>query len=405
MPDLARVRFLDRRTPPHILTLIIMTGTSAMVMNMFLPSLPAMAEYFDTDYRLMQLSVALFLAISGVLQLFIGPLSDRFGRRPVLIAGYIIFLTATLGCIFAPSFNVFLIFRMLQAAVVVSMVLSRAMIRDTNDQESSASMIGYVTMGMAVVPMLTPAIGGFLDEHFGWQSNFWVFFWVGLFTLILIWMDSGETNRAPASSFGQQLADYPELLTSQRFWGYALAAAFTSGAFFAYLGGAPYVGSEIFGLSPSVLGLLFGAPALGYIGGNFLSARSSVRVGVNLMILRGSVIVAVGVSLSILLFLIGVGSAFTFFGFMTFVGFGNGMVLPNAIAGTLSVRPNLAGTASGLGGALMIGGGAGFSALAGALLAPGSGPYPLLYIQLTVAILAIGAILLVIRRDRRLNLA
>ncbi len=405
MPELSPARFLDRRSPPHILTLIIMTGTSAMAMNMFLPSLPTMTEYFATDYRVMQLSVALFLAVNGALQIVIGPLSDRYGRRPVLIWGYLIFLAATLGCIYAPTVEVFLSFRMVQAGIVVSMVLGRAIIRDMHEQASAASMIGYVTMGMAVVPMITPAIGGYLDELFGWQSNFWVFFGAGALTLALIWFDAGETNLTPSASFAQQIADYPELLTSPRFWGYALAAAFSSGAFFAYLGGAPYVGSEIFGLSPSVLGLLFGAPALGYIAGNFISGRASERLGINTMILRGSLVVVVGVGLSILLFLAGLGGPLTFFGFMTFVGFGNGMVLPNAIAGTLSVRPQLAGTASGLGGALMIGGGAALSALAGALLAPGSGPYPLLYLQLTVAILGVGAILLVIRRERRLALA
>ncbi len=405
MPELSPVRFLDRRSPPHILTLIIMTGTSAMAMNMFLPSLPAMTKYFATDYRLMQLSVALFLGVNGALQIIVGPLSDRFGRRPVLIGGYLIFLAATLGCIYAPSVEIFLSFRMLQAGIVVSMVLSRAIIRDMYDQAQAASMIGYVTMGMAVVPMITPAIGGYLDEAFGWQANFWAFMLAGALTLALIWFDSGETNLTPTASFAQQFADYPELLTSPRFWGYALAAAFSSGAFFAYLGGAPYIGSELFSLSPSVLGLLFGAPALGYIAGNFISGRASVRLGVNTMILRGSLVVAVGVGLSILLFLAGLGGPLTFFGFMTFVGLGNGMVLPNAIAGTLSVRPQLAGTASGLGGALMIGGGAGLSALAGALLAPGSGPYPLLYIQLVTALLGIGAILLVIRRERRRALA
>ena len=128
MQQQSSVRLFDRRTPPHILTLMIMTGTSAMVMNMFLPSLPAMTEYFQTDYRLMQLSVALFLGVNGALQLVVGPLSDRFGRRPVLIGGFALFLLATLGCIYAPTVELFLTFRMLQAAVVVAMVLSRAII-------------------------------------------------------------------------------------------------------------------------------------------------------------------------------------------------------------------------------------------------------------------------------------
>ncbi len=382
-----------------------MSGASAMAMNMFVPSLPGMTAYFDTEYRLMQLSVALFLAVNGALQLFIGPLSDRYGRRPVLIWGFVIFLVATLGCIVSPNVQIFLAFRMVQASIVVAMVLSRAVVRDLFEQDQAASVIGYVTMGMAVVPMITPAIGGMLDEAFGWKATFWAFIVIGGATLWLIWADLGETNTQKSASFRQQFRDYPELLTSPRFWGYASAAAFSSGAFFAYVGGAPFVGSEVFGLNPTLLGILFGAPALGYIFGNFISGRYSIRAGINRMIITGSLICASGVALSLSLFLAGLGTAISFFGLMTFVGLGNGMVLPNAIAGTLSVRPQLAGTASGLGGALMIGGGAALSALAGSLLKPGTGPYPLLWIQLIVSVLAVIAILLVILRERRLGLA
>ncbi len=399
------VRLLDRKTPPHIGTLVIITGLSAMVMNMFLPSLPTMTEYFQADYRLMQLSVALFLGAVAVLQIFIGPLSDRFGRRPVLLVGLAVFLLATIGCLTARSVEMFLVFRMGQAAVGVAMVLSRAIARDMFDQSKAASMIGYITMGMAVVPMISPAIGGALDEAFGWKANFLVFLVLGTAVFALVWADVGETNTAKSTSFRAQVADYPELLLSPRFWGYCLAAAFASGAFFAYLGGAPFVGSVVYGLQPSQLGLFFGAPALGYMAGNFLSGRYSVTVGVNRMVLWGAVASTIGVAISLTLALSGLGSVYTFFGFMIFIGLGNGMILPNATAGMLSVRPHLAGTASGLGGAIMMGGGAALSALAGALLKPGSGPFPLLWIMLIVSVLAIAAILLVIRRERSIGIA
>ncbi len=399
------VRLLDRKTPPHIGTLVIITGLSAMVMNMFLPSLPTMTEYFQADYRLMQLSVALFLGAVAVLQIFIGPLSDRFGRRPVLLVGLAVFLLATIGCLTARSVEMFLVFRMGQAAVGVAMVLSRAIARDMFDQSKAASMIGYITMSMAVVLMISPAIGGALDEAFGWKANFLVFLVLGTAVFALVWADVGETNTAKSTSFRAQVADYPELLLSPRFWGYCLAAAFASGAFFAYLGGAPFVGSVVYGLQPSQLGLFFGAPALGYMAGNFLSGRYSVTVGVNRMVLWGAVASTIGVAISLTLALSGLGSVYTFFGFMIFIGLGNGMILPNATAGMLSVRPHLAGTASGLGGAIMMGGGAALSALAGALLKPGSGPFPLLWIMLIVSVLAIAAILLVIRRERSMGIA
>lgn len=398
------VRLLDRTTPPHISTLILLSGLAALSMNSFLPSLPGMTEYFQTDYRLMQLSVAIYLGMNAVLQVFVGPISDRFGRRPVLLWSCALFVLASLGCVLAPNIETFLVFRMAQAIIVAGLVLSRAVVRDMVPQEQAASMIGYVTMGMAIVPMIAPALGGVLDEAFGWKSNFWLLVVLGAGMFWLVWADLGETAPRQSASFAAQFAEYPELLTARRFWGYCIAAACSSGAFFAYLGGAPYVGTEVFGMSPATLGLFFGAPAVGYLVGNGLSGKFSVRVGINNMILWGALICAGGLLLSLLVNYLGLKTPLTFFGFMVFVGLGNGMVLPNANAGMLSVRPHLAGTASGLGGAIMIAGGAALSALAGALLTPGSGAAPLIWIMFLSAASGVAAIGYVIRRERDLGM-
>ena len=395
-------RFLDPVSPPHIATLIVLTGLSALTMNIFLPSLPGMAAHFDAPYRLMQLSVALYLGVNAALQVVIGPISDRWGRRPVVLWGIALFLMATLGCIFAPNVEVFLVLRMLQGAIVVAMVLGRAVVRDIVPQDRAASMIGYVTMGMAVVPMVGPALGGLLDELFGWQASFWALLALGLAVLWLAWRDMGETAPLSGRSWAAQVRDYPELLTSPRFWGYAGAAGLSSGSFFAYLGGAPFVGDRVFGLSPAELGIFFGAPAVGYFAGNFLSGRFSVQVGVNRMVLWGALANAAGIALNLALFHAGLGSPVSFFGLMTAMGLGNGMVIPNATAGALSVRPHLAGTASGLAGALMIGLGAALSALSGAALGPGTGALPLLWIMLVSGLASVAAIGLVIGRERRL---
>ncbi|MCU0906838.1 MAG: multidrug effflux MFS transporter [Rhodobacteraceae bacterium] len=396
------VRFLDRATPPHTATLILIAGLSAASMNIMLPSLPAMTAYFDTDYALMQLSVAIYLGVNAVLQIIVGPLSDRFGRRPVILGGCVIFLIATVGCLLAPTVEVFLAFRMMQAVIVTGMVLSRAVVRDMVPQDQAASMIGYVTMGMTLVPMISPALGGVLDDAFGWHSVFILLFVCGLGVTWLVWRDLGETAAKSQSSLMGQVRQYPQLLTARRFWGYCLASAFASGAFFAYLGGAPFVGSVVFGLTPSVLGIVFGAPAVGYLFGNFLSARYAMRVGINPLILAGCLVTLGGLSVQLLLFLAGYGNVWVFFAFMTFVGFGNGLVMPNATAGMLSVRPHLAGTASGLGGAIMIGGGAALSALAGFLLTPERGALPLIWIMVATSACGLVAILYVLRRERQL---
>jgi DHA1 family bicyclomycin/chloramphenicol resistance-like MFS transporter len=395
------VRFLDRATPPHVMTLVLIAGLSAMSLNVFLPSLPHMAEHFDTDYSVMQLSVAVYLAVNAVLQIIVGPISDRYGRRPVLLVSTVLFVGATIGCIYAPTIEVFLIFRMGQAVIVSGMVLSRAVVRDMYDQDKAASMIGYVAMGMAVVPMISPAVGGFLDEVFGWESNFWLLAILGVLTAWLIWVDLGETAARRNTSLMDQVREYPGLLTSRRFWGYCLAMAFAAGAFFAYLGGAPYVGSEVFGLDPGTLGLFFGVPAVGYALGNFVTGRFAVRFGVNVLVLWGTLVSCAGTLLSLALFYTGNGSVWAFFGPMVFVGLGNGLVMPNAMSGMLSVRPHLAGTASGLGGAIMIGGGAALSVLAGILLVPGAGAFPLIWIMFATSAVAVLSILYTIRRERQ----
>ena len=197
-------------------------------------------------------------------------------------------MVATVGCIYAPTTAVFLAFRCVQAIVAVSMVLSRAVVRDMFAQDKAASMIGYVTMGMALVPMISPAVGGLLEQSFGWQATFWAMFWIGALVLAITWFDLGETHVASGRTLTQQFAEYPELLGSPRFWGYSMAAACCSGAFFAYLGGAPFVGSVVFGMEPAELGIYFGAPAVGYFLGNFLSGRYSVRFGINPMVMAGS---------------------------------------------------------------------------------------------------------------------
>ena len=379
-----------------------MAGLGAMNMSAFLPSLPHMTEYFDTRYEVVQIAVSGYLAVTAGLQLIIGPVSDKFGRRSVMLVCQAVFIVATLGCIFATSIEAFLLFRMMQSTVAAGLVLSRAIVRDMVPQDEAASMIGYVTMGMALVPMVAPMIGGALDQAFGWQSVFWFLTAGGVGVMALCWADQGETSKGGGVSFTQQIKDYPELLTSRRFWGYVLSSAFASGAFFAFLGGGPYVASTEFGLSSFWAGVSFGAPAVGYATGNYISGRFSVRYGINWMFRTGAMIGFFGLFLALLLTLLGFGSALLFFGFCTFVGLGNGLVIPNASAGMLSVRPHLAGTASGLGSAFMIGGGAALSAFAGGVIQGDGASLKLLAIMTSTLFLGFMSILYVSWRERQL---
>ena len=378
------VRFLNRSTPPHIFTLILLASISALTMNIFLPSLSNIASDLNSSTGMLGLSVGIYLASSAVLQLIIGPFSDQFGRRPLILWSLIIFCLSTLATVFVTSTAQFLLLRVFQAISASCMVLARAIVRDTTESiEKAGSKIAYVTMGMALVPMVGPAIGGLLDYQYGWEASFWVLCLLGLVILIIAFFDVGETLSDHNQSFLEQIKTYPSLLRSKRFWGYCLSSAFVSGAFFSYLGGAPFVGNEVFGLEPKDLGFWFGAPAIGYVLGNFLSGRFSTKIGLDKMIFLGVTTALFGVSVSLTISLLDHGSVLSFFGLMTLVGLGNGMSIPNATAAMMSINPKLAGTAAGLGSAIMIGGGAGLSAIANFILIHGSSEIPLIMLMWT----------------------
>lgn len=403
MTDFAPARFLDRHSQPHIVTLILLASIGAVAMNMFLPSLPAMAIHFDTSTATMGLAVGVYLGASAVFQILSGPLSDMIGRRPIVLWSLAIFIAASAAVNFAPNLATFFALRTLQAVAGTTMVLSRAIVRDTTSTEKAGSRIAYVTMGMSIVPMIGPAIGGYIETHFGWQGNFWMLALVGATCFLIAFMDQGETAPSTSKNAWAQFQQYPALLTSQRFWGYCLASSLGSGAFFAYIGGAPFVGSVIYGLSPQQLGMYFGAPALGYFVGNFLSGRYSTRFGIDTMVTCGLLITLFGLSMSFAISAASLGSAKAFFGFMTLVGLGNGMTIPNATAGMLSIKPELAGTASGLGSAIMIGGGAALSAIAGLQLQGATSDLPLIELMIVSVFAGLLCILYVMHRNKVLK--
>ena len=399
-----KIRFLDRTSPPHIFTLILLASISALTMNIFLPSLPNIAASLGSSTSILGLSVGIYLASSALLQLIIGPFSDQFGRRPLILWSLIIFCLSTLATVFVTNTAQFLILRIFQAISASCMVLARAIVRDTTESvEQAGSQIAYVTMGMAFVPMIGPAIGGLLDYQYGWTASFWILCLLGSMIFLISYFDVGETLPENSQGFLEQIRTYPSLLRSKRFWAYCLSSAFVSGAFFSYLGGAPFVGNEVFGLSPKDLGIWFGAPAVGYILGNFLSGRFSTIIGLDKMIFFGVIIALTGVSISFMISYLGFGSILSFFGLMSLVGLGNGMSIPNATAAMMSVNPKLAGTAAGLGSAIMIGGGAGLSAIANFILKPGSSELPLIILMWLSVFSGLCTVNYVIYRNKKIN--
>jgi len=386
---------------PRLLTLILLAALSTLSLNLFLPSLANIAREFQADYALVSLSIAGYLAITAVLQLVIGPMSDRFGRRPVLLWGLSCFLVGSLGCLLADDIYSFLMFRALQGAVIAGWVLSMAMIRDTHSEGEAASLIGYVAMSMAIAPMLGPMIGGLLDEFLGWRASFALYSVMGLALLLLCWLDLKETNRSPSATFAVQFDAYPELFASRRFWGFALCAMFSTGAFYVFLAGVPLVAARQFSISPGVLGFYMGTITAGFAVGSFIAGRYSNRFARTTMMISGRSIAVTGLTLGLILFLAGYAHGLTLFVATIFVGVANGISMPGVNAGAISMRPGLAGSAAGLLGASTVGAGALLTTFTGYLLEEGDAAVRLLGIMLCCSALALSAAIYVLIIDRR----
>ena len=216
---------------PHLVTLLLLSGLSVVSVNLFVPSLPSIASEFGVDYGLANLSVAAYAVVAALLQLIVGPLSDRFGRRPILLAGLAVFSLASAGCLLATDFATFMCFRMLQAGIVSGFAVSRAVISDSHETRAAASLMGYLAMAWALAPMLGPVAGGILDTLLGWRANFWAFLFLGIGMSRALLVRPLRDQSHPFRDLTLELRTYPELLRSGRFWGFALCAAFSTGAF------------------------------------------------------------------------------------------------------------------------------------------------------------------------------
>ncbi|MEE8271123.1 MAG: multidrug effflux MFS transporter [Alphaproteobacteria bacterium] len=393
------------RKPP-IAILVAVSAVGPLALNIFMPSMPGLPAIFDTDYATVQLTLSLFLIGLAVAQLAYGPLSDRFGRRPPLLVGMLLFILGSAVGLLATSIATVIVGRIIQAiGGCAGLVLARAIVRDLYDRNRSASVIAYITMAMVVVPMLAPLIGGFLDDWFGWRSNFW---FVGGFAAVvtafaLLLLHESNHRRTSLPGIGGMIVSYRRLLRSPVFRGYAFMTTFSSAGFFAFLGGAPYVMIELMGRSPSEYGLYFIMSAVGYMAGNFMSGRGSVRLGIDRMIGMGVGFSLLGGLTMLALALVGFMTPMALFGPMVLYAIGNGLTIPNGIAGAISVHPRIAGAASGLAGFLQMAIGAGASALVGHLVAESQ--LPLAVMIFSAALCAMFAHLFTLLANRRTALA
>lgn len=338
-------------TSPKLLTLILLTGLSVLATNMFLPSLKPISEEFGVSMATASLSLGVYLAITAVLQLIMGPLSDLIGRRPVVVIGLALFSVASIGCLLSSNFTAFLGFRILQGAVASGMILSRAIVRDTTSGAETVRILGVIGTAMALAPMLGPVLGGVLDQAFGWRANFVAYAIFGAAMLWICWRDLHETNTDRSSSFATQFRTYPTLLKSGVFWAWTLCLSSGIGGFYLFISGAPSVAAH-YGLSPAITGAGIGIISAGFMAGNLIVARSKTKGMV--LIALGRSLAVVGPLSALIVVWSGVDNPAVLFAGAIFVGFGNGLTLPGANAGVMSVNPRLSGSAAGLSGAATV---------------------------------------------------
>ncbi len=345
---------------PSLGILIAMTALGPTALNIFMASMPGMQQVFHTDYGTIQLTLTLYLVGLASAQLAYGPVSDRTGRRPALLCGVSLYIAGSLLCAAAWSIDVLIIGRLLQAiGGCAGLVLARAIVRDIYDRSESASMIGYITMAMSLAPMFAPAIGGFLDAWWSWRASFVLCMLFGGGVLIWAFLRLPETLRAsaeamPPGSVKAYINDHFALLRQPAFRGYALQTTFTSGVFFAFITGAPFVMISVLKLPPSTYGLWFILVSIGYMFGNFCTGRLVHRFGTDRMITAGAILSVLGSALITVCGFLDLTSPPALFLPMAVVAIANGITLPNGIAGAVSVNPRLAGTAAGLVGAMQM---------------------------------------------------
>lgn len=393
-----------QRTPwPLLALLIAMSGVSSLSLTILVPAIPGLVAKFAADPASVQLTISLYILGLAGAQLVFGPLSDRFGRRPVVLAGLALATLASTAAIFVWSIAGLVIARVLQSlGASTGQTISRAIIRDLYDREQAAAMIGLVASAVVLMPMLAPFIGGVLDTLFGWESIF--IFSAALTFTVFAWavLALPETRRfstAPGEK-SHFRADLAALAASPRFFGYALCAGLGSAPFFSFIGGAPHVVVTMLGRTSAEYGLWFFIPSLGFMAGNFAVSRLSGRFGIDTLIWWGIAATVAGCLINSAAYAAFPGwEMAAIFWPQLIIGFGNGLLLPTAVAGAVSIRPQVAGTASGMTGFVQMAIGAAAAQLGGHAISGTSSAMPMLLLMLFFGVATGVAVFALVRRQ------
>jgi MFS transporter, DHA1 family, multidrug resistance protein len=344
--DLARPARLGRVAV--LLTAVV--GLGALSIDMFLPSLPALARAHGTSAATAQLTVTLFLAGLAPAQLVWGPVSDRFGRRRTLISGLALYAAAGLVCALAPGIRTLILARIGQAFGAGSgQVIARAIVRDVYPRDQAARVLGLMGTAQALNPILAPVIGGLLHATLGWRSVFYVLAGFGAVFLLAAIAITPETNVHPDAT-ALQPARFAEnvatVLRDPAYLGYVAVVTFMFSGQFAFISGSSFVLIDALGVSPAVYGFCFAAVAVGIMAGSFITSRLAGRVAGDRLILTGTGLGAGAGLVMTGLAWSGVGGVAAVIAPMFFFSLGLGLSNPNAVAGAVGPYPHMAGLAA-----------------------------------------------------------
>jgi DHA1 family bicyclomycin/chloramphenicol resistance-like MFS transporter len=343
-----------------LLLLVVMTGIAPISLYMLVPALPELARTFGRDASVAQMTVSLYMVGLAFSQLIMGPLSDRYGRRPVLIAGLTLMVIAGVGSIFSETLPQLIAARFFQAlGGATGMVMSRAIIRDLYPRERVGAMISLVIAVMMIAQMLSPLCGGLLETGIGWHAILYAVTGSSLVVTLCIVFLLPETHRRidPSSvASGGFIADVKVLARSRAFLGYMLCYVIASWIIFTFAGGGPYVVVTQMGRTSAEYGAWFATSGLAYLLGNLACVRFAPRRTIEQLIWFGLAMQFAGAMLNVVWGIFGLNQmpAWLFLTHMI-VMFGNAFVMSNAAAGALSLRPQAAGSASGMMGFLQMG--------------------------------------------------
>lgn len=342
---------------PNIWVLIAIASIGTLALNIFVPSMPSLVDSLGTTQSMAQLTLTFYLLSLAFAQLIAGPLSDKYGRRPILLLGIIIYIVASLACAFATNIETLIFSRIFQAAGGCSgVVVTRAIIHDSYSKQSGVVVLSYITAVVTLAPMLAPILGAYLDQYYSWRASFYFVSGFGIFIGLIALKSLHETNFNLIKKMN--LANLPKqywlLLKHPEFLGYALAVAFNNSVFFSFIAGAPFIVADVLHLTPNIYAFYFLFVSGGYMLGNFLAGHYANKISTNKMINIGMLIMVLGIFANIYCFYHGYSHPIYLFGPMGFIAISAGLINPNAIAGLLNVRPDIAGTAAGLSGFLQM---------------------------------------------------